>query len=181
MKIIEKATLKKKVSEAFGKKIYLLGQDNEGAFVWLEAPKWECGWYWGFGYIERYTNNRNPSLSRDIQSHTHWDSEIIGKHEYYDSEKGCFRMSSDYIHTFNDNPNFKATVLSEKENWTLAELMQSFYRLKETANILAKGSAHVTDNPCSEVIKNEAEAKRINEVVLPAIFSAIDKLLTPEQ
>jgi len=67
-------SLPKKQTKAFGKKIYLLGEDADGIKHWLEEPSWDCDWYWGFGYIETYTNNNNPSNSRDIESHTHWDS-----------------------------------------------------------------------------------------------------------
>lgn len=68
--------VKKKKSHAFRKDIYLLGIDSEGQNVWIEAPSWDCGWYWGFGYVERYTNNRNPEKAKDITSHTHIDSEF---------------------------------------------------------------------------------------------------------
>ena len=60
-------------SHAFGKDIYLLGQDEQGINYWLEAPKWDCIWYWGFGYIESFTNNKYPHLSKDISSHQHAD------------------------------------------------------------------------------------------------------------
>ena len=36
---------------------YLLGRDEEGINYWLEEPSWDCGWYWGFGYVETYTTN----------------------------------------------------------------------------------------------------------------------------
>ena len=49
--------MKKQTTTAFKKKIYLLGADAEGTKYWLEAPSWDCDWYWGFGYVETYTNN----------------------------------------------------------------------------------------------------------------------------
>jgi hypothetical protein len=66
--------LNKKIDYAFRKDIYLIGTDSKGINYWLEFPSWNCYWYWGFGYIETYTNNRNPSKSRDIQNHSHVNS-----------------------------------------------------------------------------------------------------------
>ena len=171
-------TIKKRVDEAFGKKIYLLGVDKDNKNVWLEAPKWDCGWYWGLGYIERYTNNKNPSMARNILSHTHWDSEIIGQHEYYDSDKKCFRLNSDYIHHFNDNSNFLKTVLTEHESWELADLMKSFYTLRDTAGLYHQGNSGVAKTEIN--LKDLSQEKKINEVKLPAIFKRISEILTPQ-
>jgi hypothetical protein len=65
--------MNKKQSHAFGKDIYLLGKTTDGELIWLEAPSWDCGWYWGFGYVETYTNNRRPDLAKDISSHSHFN------------------------------------------------------------------------------------------------------------
>lgn len=62
--------MKRNVSKAFGKTVYLIGADIYGIKYWLEAPSFDCGWYWGFGYIRTYTNNNNPANSRDINSHS---------------------------------------------------------------------------------------------------------------
>ena len=67
--------MKKQISKAFGKIIYLLGKDKYGDKYWLEAPSWNCDWYWGFGYVESYTNSI-PCMAKDIQSHQHWDGGI---------------------------------------------------------------------------------------------------------
>ena len=63
--------MQKKKIYAFGYH-YLLGIDSVGIKHYVEAPSWDCGWYWGFGYIESYTNNNSPGTSRDKQSHQHW-------------------------------------------------------------------------------------------------------------
>ena len=71
--------MKKQKNHAFGKDIYLLGKDNGDTLYWLEAGSWDCKWYWGFGYVETYTNNNHPSRSRDISSHQHFDSLFLTK------------------------------------------------------------------------------------------------------
>ncbi len=59
--------MQKQMDHAFNKDVYLLGKDSEGISYWLEAPSWDCGWYWGFGYVETYRSNRKPSTARDIE------------------------------------------------------------------------------------------------------------------
>ena len=107
-------TLTKKQNHAFGKDIYLLGVDSNNENVWLEAPSWDCGWYWGFGYVERYTNNKNPQNARDITSHTHIDSEFK-KDGVIDVNKGLER-----------------TTFTKDEGIRLNALFTEFYQLKDT-------------------------------------------------
>lgn len=103
--------LKKEKSFAFGKEVYLLGVDKDGIKYWLEEPSFDCGWYWGFGYIESYTNNNCPSRSRDINSHEHAEN-------FY--SKWC-------------NERFEETTFSDSEKWVLCELFQNFYTLRNLA------------------------------------------------
>lgn len=110
-----KTLLKKKKDRAFGKDIYLLGIDSEGQNVWLEAPSWDCGWYWGFGYVERYTNNRQPSMSKDIQSHTHIDSEFM--------KNGIINV----------NEGLARTVYTKEQGIVLNGLFTKFYALRKHA------------------------------------------------
>jgi hypothetical protein len=56
-------------------------------------------------------------------------------------------------------------------------LILTAYALKETAEVLGRGGSHCSSNPLADLIKNEIEVKRINEIVLPAIFDEIEKTL----
>ena len=103
----------KKQSKAFGKDIYLLGEDQDGTKYWLEAPHFDCGWYWGFGYIETYTNNRRPDLAKDIASHQHIDG-LLGQQYTYDYAKQCF-VVGDYIHNLYNSPLFAKTTFTSEE------------------------------------------------------------------
>ena len=157
--------------DRFGNELYLLGQDKDGYNVYLELPKWDCGWYWGFGYIETYTNKTDPTTAYDINSHSHWNYAIVGKIE------GC----SGYIYHINQNPDFISTVLSDKESWELAELMSRFYTLREAAEVFYRGGSHITNSTKYASCKWKEGYNMINQVMLPAVFKRIDKILRPRK
>jgi len=154
--------LKKQKSNAFNKDVYLLGTINN-KMQWLEAPKWDCGWYWGFGYVEEYTTHDKPEISRDITSHTHIDSLLNNKPFH---ELGTC---------------FDKTTFSEKEKWDLAELFKQFYLLKEMAAFSHKKLAgcHITTSPVNHGDLKEWNIK-INKEMIPRITTKILEILTPE-
>ncbi len=174
-----KKQISKKTNNAFGKEIFLLGRDEDGTNYWLERAKWDCGWYWGFGYVETYTNNKNPHLSKDINSHQHIDSSFMGQMQKYDFEKKC-SVNSEFVHNIFDSPLLFETTFTEKEGWILSELFKSFYMLKDSAGMFGKGGCNVTTNPCAELIKNEDWAKQINHEILPLLFEKIYSILSPK-
>lgn len=153
----------KRKSHAFGKDVYLLGMDKDGVYYWMEEPTWDCDWYWGFGYVETYTNNRLPDRSRDINSHSHFDSMFLnGPGNSYDNFKSFFRDS----------------VLTDSELWTFLELMKTVYTLKETAGVFYRGGSHYSENLCREILKDEKAYSHINHVLLPALFEQIRNILS---
>lgn len=163
-----KTQLRKKKTRAFGKDVYLLGKNEYGELLWLEAPSWDCSWYWGFGYVEIYTNQANPSQARDITSHSHFNSLV-----------GFKREDNTYVHHLNESPRMSATVLADKESWELCDLMKSFYTLKDAAEIYHTGNSHLTTTGIS--LKSSEAEKRINEVDIPAITKRVLEILTPAE
>ena len=154
----------KKKSHAFEKDVYFLGVDHEGTHYWLEEAKWDCDWYWGGGYVETYTNDERPGQSRDINSHSHFDSMFFkGNKNGYDAFKEFFAY----------------TPFSNREIWTICELMKSFYIARQYSDMLFTGGAHYTSNPAKETIQNSKEYTRINDDVIPAIMKALYEILTP--
>lgn len=146
--------MQKKEIHAFGKH-YLLGSDKEGIKHYLQKPSWDCDWYWGFGYIHTYTNNNNPEMSRDLNSHYHWDS---------------FKEYPHPIHLVK-------TPFTENEWWKLRELAKTIYTLRETAQLFHLGSAHITNNPLRDEIKNPEIAEHINKVLIPKLWAEMEKIL----
>jgi hypothetical protein len=88
--------INKKTYTAFNKNVYLIGVTDDNVYIWLEEPSWDCGWYWGFGYLETYTNNRYPHLSKDINSHSHFTNfdNNTSLNDYYELDK-CVLSESD--------------------------------------------------------------------------------------
>ncbi len=122
---------------------------NNGERIYLTAPSWACNWYWGFGYI----GNKN-------------------RHYHVDGMEKDIHFRDAFEKHFGDS-----FIIRPSDRWTFSELFKSFYLLKQTANMYHTGGAHLTTNPCKEVIENKAEEKRINETVLPLIFDEIYKIL----
>jgi hypothetical protein len=118
---------------------------------YLAPPSWDCGWYWGFGYLQ----------NEDIHHHV----------DGLNRDRNMFNALKEY---YGDT----LTITNESDLWTFCELMRTFYVLKETAEVLGRGGAHYTTNPCENVILNKKEVTRINEVVLPAIFDAIEDVIS---
>ena len=120
----------------------------DGEKVWLAPPSWDCEWYWGYGYIE------NKNL------HTHFN--LLG--------------TTDNL--FNAiQKRFDGTFSLQGSNlWVFCELMETFYTLKEIAEVYSRGGSHYASNPLADILRNPDEYKRINENLLPKIFIEIDKL-----
>lgn len=126
----------------------LLGYNNDEP-IYLMPPNWECGWYWGFGYI----GNKN--------CHYHIEG-IMKDKNLYDGLKEHFG---------------ETLIIRESEIWTFAELFNSFYKLKGIASLYKDGCSGLTSNPAKEFIKNTIEVERINNIVLPQIFEEIYKII----
>lgn len=157
--------LNKRKEKAFNKEIYLLGERKEdGKMVYLEVPSWDCGWYWGFGYLETYTNNQNPQLAKDIYSHSHFDTDIL---------KGNSYPFNNFKNYFND------TTLTDDEIWKLCDYMRSFYTLKSAATLFGSGNSHQTERATIKTLHDEGIANIINHQKLPLLFENIINLLKP--
>jgi len=161
-----KTVIDKKKSHAFGKDVYLLGADAEGIFYWLEAPSWDCDWYWGFGYVETYKRNVNPSVAKDIDGHEHIDSSFTGKVN-----------GGKYIHNIFDSPRFASTTFTEKEGWELSELFKQFYFLKDAAANFGRGSCHISST--SFKWEDKDLAHKINQQLIPKVTARIIEILSP--
>ena len=131
------------------KKVFFGIRKSDNSYIYLSAPKWECTWYWSFGYL----GNKNE--------HYHLSSFKNGRN---------INMHDALINDYNLNEKLKNNL------WTFCELAQTVYTLKETAEVLTRGGSNYTTNPLKDLIKNPNELERLNKVVLPALFQEIEKL-----
>ena len=109
---------------------YYLGKDAEGHVYYIPRASWDCGWYWGFGYIQEYKRE----YSREWDCHQHMDNFL----------KNLF---SDTATTYS-KPLITETPFTQKEQWQILELFRRFYLLKELAEIL-HGLQCENNNACS--------------------------------
>ena len=155
--------MKKKVINKFGTH-YLLGRDKQGQYVWLEKESWDCGWYWGFGYLHTFTNNEHPTYSKDIASHTHFKSVFMKSPVF---TKKAFE---EY---------FEETTLTEDEMRILCDYMETYYILKDAAGLFHHGYSWQTSKASIDGLKSEELEAHINKVLLPELFKRIEELLSP--
>ena len=155
--------MEKKVINSFGVH-YLLGKDQEGKYVYLQKESWDCNWYWGFGYLHTFTNNRCPERSNDIDSHFHFDSTFLRGRDY------AKKMFEEY---------FVETPLTDDEMWILCDYMMTFYTLKKTAEVFHSGYSNQTSKAFIETLKSKEQSDKINHEILPDLFQRIADLLSP--
>jgi len=108
---------------------------NEG--VWIEKHKFDCGWYWAFGYI----GNRNL--------HMHIES-LINHPEKHDPD-GWTDVGR----------QFSRTWLTQDQWWILRDLFISAYALKKAAAVYRRGG-HQSGKAKPYRVDSEEMEKRIN-------------------
>lgn len=149
---------------------YFGTRKDDNARITLTGPKWDCDWYWSFGYL----GNRNEHYHlKGYQSKDHTFTTKEGELKHI-TEKRNKCMHDCLLADYDLNPKLKENL------WKFCELALTAYAMKKTAEVLGRGGSHMTSNPCESIIKNADEVKRINEIVLPAIFAEIDLIFSQE-
>lgn len=154
--------MQKKTIQVFGQTYYLLGKDKDGINYWLEKESWDCGWYWGFGYIETFTNNRQPTRSIDISSHQHFD--------------GLF-MNRNMEEAFHEL--LVETPFTKDEVYELCDYMKTFYTLREVAELFKHGYSHQTERARIESLKDNDQYDLVNKQWLPEVFKRVHQIVEP--
>lgn len=149
--------MEKEVRNVRGTFQFLLGK-KDGNYYWLEKASWDCDWYWALGYVESY------------RGHVRADKSWRG-HEHFN---GLFLKTANFVDGYKEF--FDEQPFTDKEIWTLLELMQSAYTARKYSDMLHTGGAHITSNPAKESIQNMAEYERINKKVIPSIMNEVYKL-----
>jgi len=124
-----------------------------GENLWLEKHTWDCGWYWGFGYIG------NKHL------HTHAETFI----------KKLLWKNADEV--------FERTKFNNNDFWIFKDLLKQAYSLKGTAEIYIHGGHCLEKEGVTDVIKSKEKAKTINkdlETVLDTMWSFLEEILSED-
>lgn len=137
-----------------GDKILLFKKDNNRYY--LRKPHFDCGWYWGLGY-----------LATGRGSHSHFN--------YHFKDKPFYEAWID----------FEDTPFTKDEAYIITDYMRQLYTLREMADMLHCGNTNITGNAkVLEQFEeqNTAEYKRINNVLIPTVWNAlVDVLLDDEE
>lgn len=116
---------------------------KDGEKMYITKPTWDCDWYWSFGYL----GNNN--------CHYHLDGYQKGRN---------INMHDALMQDYELSENIKNNL------WVFCELALSIYQLKSTAELLGRGGAHMTTNPCKDIILDKEYTDRINNEVLPVVM-----------
>jgi len=111
--------------------------DVEGIQLWLTKHTWDCGWYWGFGYVGNAHN------------HFHFDSLLYIK----DGKGSCKYTASDL---------FETTNITDAEWWVIRDLFVQAYALQKAAEVYRHGGHQTTQPGITDLIKNKERAEQIN-------------------
>lgn len=129
----------------------LLGSNPIEGEIYLTKPKWQCDWYWCFGWI----GNNNLLINLDK----------LGNSNIYDNIK-------EFI------PNVE---LSDTNLWKFCELAESIYTLKKSAELFHRGGSHIVYNAkYKEIMQNKEWCEHINYVIIPALIDELYKVLLDE-
>ena len=116
-------------------RIYL-GRHRVDGPTYLEKHAWDCGWYWGFGYIGN--------------DHCHWHIEALIKHP------GTYEPKWTNI-----DFHFDSTWITQEQWWILRDLFISAYALQKAAEVYRLGG-HQTGKAAPYRVTDAYMAERLN-------------------
>jgi len=130
--------------------------------IFLYDFSWDCGWYWGGGYI----GNNNL--------HCHFDGCFLDVPDYRGHSLGDFSPKNlsngcaiwEDLSRFLDNAQF-----TSREWWRIKDLFKQFYTLRDAAEVFQYGGN------CTSGGRNPAE---INPCMASMINSHIKNVIIPE-
>lgn len=115
--------------------------------IWLTKHTWDCGWYWGFGYIG----------NKDL--HFHIESLITAPNPCLASEL------------------FFETKLTDVQWWVIRDLFMQAYALKRAAEVYRYGGHQTSAPGITDILKNPEKTAQLNadlEIVLDKVWEYIN-------
>ena len=136
--------------EQYPAKVYM--GSNHGERIYLSRPKFDCDWYWGFGYLG------------NTRCHYHLNGVTEGKN---------INFRDALLAHFGDSFIIKDEALV----WQFSEIVLTIYTLKEAAEMFYRGGSHMTTNPDAASLKKTEWVDEINNVLIPRQIAALYKIL----
>lgn len=127
------------------------GTFAEDELVWLTKHSWDCGWYWGFGYVG------------NSECHFHFESLLYPK-----GKDNRTRYLASEI--------FSETNIDDKAWWVIRDLFVQAYALKKAAEVYRHGGHQTSQPGVTDIIKNLERANQINadlKLVLDLVWDVV--------
>jgi len=127
----------------------LLGMNGD-EHIYVTKHKWDCEWYWSFGYLGNKSN------------HYHFDKKYLDGSWY----------PVDLLLT--------KTKVTEHQWWNILDLFKQAYGLKRAAAIYRHGGHLAVKNEVVTIINNKDKADAVNrdlEVVLDHLWAYLESIL----
>jgi hypothetical protein len=118
-----------------------------GEKVYIEKHKWDCGWYWGFGYI----GNKNLHCHADI-----FVKNLIWHKADEVFEKSIFKNENDF--------------------WLFKDYLKQAYVLKKCAEVYRLGGHCVSKGKIIVNKEMEDRLNKDLEIVLNALWNLLEEL-----
>lgn len=123
-----------------------------GEPLYFEEHSWDCGWYWGFGYI----GNKNL--------HTH--ASVF-------AEKLIWNHAND---VFENTDTSVGAIYNDKVFWVFKDLLRQAYDLRKAAEVYRHGGFCTSLKGVTDIIKNKEKEEMINadlEIVLDKLWESL--------
>jgi len=151
---------------------------GESRRIYLTDFSWDCGWYWGGGYI----GNRDLHChfdgcflnTPDVRGHplgnfiTPWSEKPKYGGKFIVLCNGCSIWEP--LSTFLDKPVFDVS-----EWWRIKDLFKQFYKLRDAAEVFRHGGHCSSDGRNPEELNSDME-NRINSHIETVIIPEIRKI-----
>ena len=141
-----------------------LGIDKETGYkVYLNGFNWDCGWYWGGGYLSYYNRCVRENY---IKIHTHFDNVFL-EQKLINNSYAIWKPLSYFL----DKEAF-----TESEWWHIKDLYKQFYIYMQAAEAFQYGG-HCTNKDRSDKETNLDMASKINDHIEYVIIPEVKKAL----
>lgn len=140
-------------------KNFLLGHPTDGGRGYLfRRPSFDCGWYWGFGYL----GNRDVHFHLDNMTSIH--PELANKN-----------MFDQLKMLFGDN----LTITNDGDLWKFCEHASAIYKMRVAAELFHRGGSSYTSNERSDSIKELGHDmyETLNSVLIPEQIESLYRVL----